>query len=38
MSISTSAVLAFEGASLGWQDNEQESLDLVSLGFDISNN
>jgi len=37
MSISTSAALSFEGASLGWQDNE-ESLDLESLGFDKSNN
>lgn len=38
MSISTSVALAFEGTSLGWLESKEESLDLVSLGFDISNN
>ena len=36
MSISTSAALAFEGG--GQLDEEGDNLDLVSLGFDISNN
>lgn len=36
MSISTNAALAFENGGL-WNE-EEESLDLGSLGFDISNN
>ena len=37
MSISTNAALAFEGGALLDTEGE-ESLDLESLGFDISNN